>query len=169
MNQQIFTTHKFVSYQVAELLKQKGFNELVLYYYWEKDEKLYPSNHIINTGFSEAVFAELEFFYQNFNDGRYMDALGNPCMHCNEHVDFFNCFSAPTIDQVIHWLYQNHDIFINISIGQGSLFSANVLEKEIVPGREVSFRWSARKGFFSFEKVEDLYNFAFCHILQEML
>lgn len=168
----MINTKNIVSFEVAKLLKQKGFNELVTHYYLGiKEPQIIANTPVINTNFNETIVICLEYFYENFNDGRYMSLNGTSCMNCSDHVAFFEAFSAPTIQQVLDWLYKNQDVFFKVSIERKGMFSGTTFEKEtiFINDKETSFQWCAKRTFFNYESLDKMYNNFFEYVLTELI
>jgi len=87
--------NKEVSFQIAKLLKEKGFNEEVRDYYEEKDGTFYHS----------------QYFRDNISINE-------------KHKGFV---TAPTIAEVVMWLYEKHGIWISVfSTDDVTMFSYKI-------------------------------------------
>ena len=89
-----------VSYEVAKLLREKGFNLLVNHFY-SQSGKLFPRT--IESGYEPMTF-EADDFYENFNTITRYEVEGK----------YQNVFSAPTLHQMVDWLREEKDIQIKI-------------------------------------------------------
>lgn len=67
-----------VSYEIAKLLKENGFNEDVYF-------RIYPDESIATSGYL-----------------------------CDYNSQNTNAYSAPTLSEVVDWIYDNFDVFIEI-------------------------------------------------------
>lgn len=75
-----------VKYEIAKLLKEKGFDEPCLRYY-----------------------SNLNLFTDKYKDWN-NHTIGNTSMHKRNA----NYYSAPTIAEVVMWLYEKHGIWITV-------------------------------------------------------
>jgi hypothetical protein len=101
-----------VTFEQAVKLKQKGFQELVNYFY-TKDGKFYPNSK--ESG-DEPMEFEPDDFYDNFN-------YKNLTMQVNGEGKYLQVYSAPEIHQVIDWLFTSHNIHIEICLSDSSPYS----------------------------------------------
>lgn len=76
--------NNFVSFEVAKLLKEKGFDSVMKYHYPDLNKN--QEKYCLPT---------------NWN--KFVDMDGNS-----------NYYSAPTIAEVLMWMYEKHGIWINI-------------------------------------------------------
>jgi hypothetical protein len=97
-----------VSFELAKLLKDKGFTIPVRNYYLESDK-----DKIINEGFDDEYWGDNRI--KNWNS----DIIG---------IKPFQGFvSAPTIAEVVMWLYEKHGIWIGVDCDcYGILWYANL-------------------------------------------
>ena len=101
-------TETLVSYELAVLLKEKGFNI--------PTQKAYI-NKILFVNFEESC-GESEFyfdaddFYENWNyKNSVFDKKGNECIGCKlDNIKWFEACSAPTLSLAQKWLREVHDI-----------------------------------------------------------
>lgn len=77
-----------VSFELAKLLKEKGFDLGVINYY-------------------SGLNLYIDKFRFNYND----KTIGDSFMHKRNG----GCYSAPTIAEVVMWLYEKHGIWIEVS------------------------------------------------------
>jgi hypothetical protein len=90
-------TEDYVSFEIAKLLKEKGFDEkLFTCYVTDKDKK------------------EGCFLIMSFTDDK-ID---------NNHSDL--CYSAPTLQMTMKWLREVHKAFISIIYENDGVFTANL-------------------------------------------
>lgn len=83
--------HLFVSYEIAKLLKEKGFDENCLYYY-------YVDNELSS-----------------------MNEDGKPLWMNHNNSIFSTCYSAPLKQQVIDWFRDKHktQLFLDYTYNDG--------------------------------------------------
>lgn len=86
-----------ISFELAKLLKEKGFNAPCIQQYYNHGELLFcvdvHGRPMLKT-----------------NDKSYLDSGGY-------------CISAPTIAEVVMWLRENHGVWISVRIGYGYEFA----------------------------------------------
>jgi len=80
-----------VSYAIAKLLKEKGFDDECKYYYDENEELTFHIGYIGDIWKNSEIKDGLPYTKEN-----------SPCI------------SAPTIADVVMWLYEKHGIWIEI-------------------------------------------------------
>lgn len=91
---------EFVSFKIAKKLKEKGFKEQCVAYY-TKD-----SNFYYNTSYGSS---DVENVFKSFNS--------RPNHICGKRID------APIISQVLKWLRDEKDIFIEITVDVNDKFN----------------------------------------------
>lgn len=88
-----------VSFDISKLLKDKGFKELVNYFY-SPDGNLMPK--VLESGNEPMRFAP-DDFYENFNG----------IVEQGTHSKRWTVFSAPTFAQVVDWFREKHNVIIS--------------------------------------------------------
>ena len=111
-----------ISFTVAKLAKEKGFNILTLNYYFE-DGNL-KENELTGTNgyYGEEYCFSFNEFLENWNNEWLTKKDGDRCFGCNKSNGYLETFSAPTQSLLQRWLREVHDIDISIEklIGGGS-------------------------------------------------
>ena len=111
-----------VSFKLAKLIKEKGFDKETLSYYFEDGE--FKQNQIRDTYgyYGEEYTVEYSELLENWNDKGLTKKSGDRCFGCNKSGGYFETFSAPTIAEVVMWLYKKHGFWINVyQNSEGSL------------------------------------------------
>ena len=115
-----------VSFKIAKLLKEKGFDEETLHFYTKSRSKMFGINE----------------------HNRYYNIVNTPkkLYTCGEHsvADVKNVYSAPTITDVVMWLYEKHGIWI-------------VILPELLNGTEIRYYPSVFEQGVG-EDIEEYYN-----------
>lgn len=134
-----------VNFEIAKLLKEKGF-----------DVKT-TGSYVDTTPFSENENDFVEYFFeQNHNE--------------KEHR-----VSAPTIAEVVMWLYEKHDIYINVIPDLSSRH--NLIDRKFYVSM---FKYSMNinvqveilkedKNILYFNKLENAYEFGILHALKNLI
>jgi hypothetical protein len=83
----------FVKYDLAKLLKDKGFNELCLAWYTGKDKEIYLPNHVVNTpcnfNLTSKISIDAPMYEQIIN---WLDTKYNILISlCRDDDGYFNC------------------------------------------------------------------------------
>lgn len=92
--------NEFVTFDIANILNEKGFREKCLAYYDVLDNVGILYNTQYTDDFSPCQYTDL-LFSHNSGEGKQTD-------------DSEYCVDAPTISQVVDWLLTEKDIFVNI-------------------------------------------------------
>lgn len=104
-----------VKFQLAKLLKEKGWNKPELNFYFEDgtfSENVFRDSVGMDYGSQfEVGFSEL---IENWNDKWLTKKNGDRCFGCDKSRGYFETFSAPTIAEVVMWLYEKHGIWIDV-------------------------------------------------------
>ena len=87
-----------VSFSIAKLLKEKGFDELCSHAYKEVE--------------SPILYIHQDKKYNNSFKKEWQNTVRK---NSNMNNATINRYSAPTIGEVVMWLYDNHRIYIHIS------------------------------------------------------
>ena len=87
-----------VNFELAKLLKEKGFDE--------------PCSHAYKEVESPILYVHQDKKYNNSFKKEWQNTVRK-----NSHMDnaVINRYSAPTIAEVVMWLYEKHDIWITIN------------------------------------------------------
>ena len=109
--------NKPVNFEIAKLLKEKRWNKPTLHFFFE-DGVLIENSYKDTTGMDYGNEFEVEFseLTDNWNDGWIMKKDGSMCSGCNKSNGYLDIYSAPTIAEVVMWLYEKHGIWISVSI-----------------------------------------------------
>lgn len=113
-----------VKFELAKLLKEKGFDVPVLSCYFQKDE-VSENYSIINQYEIEYIEDKGNFILIPYNENYrslYLDKI-----NFNGWGDL--TFSAPTIAAVVMWLYEKHGIWVSVTLSSG-LFWWEVMNNE---------------------------------------
>lgn len=87
-----------VSFELAKLLKEKGFDE------------------VCNNHYSQALFEGTKGVFPKYSVFKHSDYHYNSKPNNNDL--WFEC-SAPTISEVVMWLYEKHGIWITVKLASG--------------------------------------------------
>lgn len=105
-----------VKFEIAKLLKEKGWNKETLCHYFEDD--VFRQNELKDTvgmDYGSDYIVEFSELIHNWNDGFLMKKNGVRCFGCNKNQGYFETFSAPTVAEVVMWLYEKHGIWISVN------------------------------------------------------
>lgn len=98
--------NKEVSFSLAKLLKEKNWNKQCIDFYFE--DNTFSANYY----FDDLESSEL---INDWNDNFLTKKDGSRCFGCDKSKGYFETFSAPTIAEVIDWIYEKHNIWISIA------------------------------------------------------
>ena len=103
------------SFEVSKLLKEKGFKQPTLCYYFE-DGIFVQNSYKDITGMDYGKEFEIEYeeLLSNWNDNFVTKKNGDRCFGCDKSKGYFETYSAPTHALVIEWLRVNFDIWISV-------------------------------------------------------
>jgi len=106
---------KEVSFPIAKLLKEKDWKNATLSCYFEDGE--FRQNIIRDTyGYSgDEYTVEYSELTKNWNDDFIRKKNGDECFGCSKSKGYFETFSAPTIAEVVDWIYEKHGIWIEVN------------------------------------------------------
>lgn len=99
---------KFVTFDIAKILNERGFREKCLVYYDVLDNVGLLYNTQYTYDISPCQYTDL-LFSHNSGEGRQID-------------DSEYCVDAPTISQVLNWLLTEKDIFIDVDCTRSDTF-----------------------------------------------
>ena len=86
-----------VSFEIAKLLKEKGYDILNLYFYTKPNTKMFGID-------------EHGRYYPMKNKAKSLWTTGNAAA-----LKIENVYQAPTIAEVVMWLYEKHGIWISVN------------------------------------------------------
>lgn len=102
-----------VKFEVAKLLKEKSWTNPTLHYYFEDDVFVQNELRCINgMDYGSEYTVEFSQLMENWNDDYLTKKNGDRCFGCSKDKGYFETFSAPTIAEVVVWLYEKHGIYI---------------------------------------------------------
>ena len=122
-----------VNFEIAKLLKEKSWSKPTLNFYFEDGES---KENVLSqtTGMDYGSEFETEFseLIENWNDKWLTKKNGDRCFGCKKSKGYLETFSAPTIADVVMWLYEKHGIFVTVTIPYSEFgkFSAEIWGKE---------------------------------------
>jgi len=109
--------NKPVNFEIAKLLKEKSWNKETLCHYFE--DGAFRQNELKDTvgmDYGSDYIVEFSELIHDWNDGFLMKKNGDRCFGCNKNKGYFETFSAPTIAEVVCWIYSKYQIWIQVSI-----------------------------------------------------
>ena len=89
--------NKEVNFEIAKLLKEKGFDKSTLCFYTKPNSKMFGID-------------EHGRYYQIRNKAKSLWITGNAAT-----LNIDNVYFAPTIAEVVMWLYEKHGIWISVT------------------------------------------------------
>lgn len=108
----------FVTFELAKKLKERGFKEKCIAYYWEKINEHTPS-FVVEDNMPEDGVCILDLISEH------------------NKAEWSPFIDAPTISQVLKWLREEKKIFVSVDISEGGWFY--VLSPIIIEdGKEIS-------------------------------
>lgn len=106
-------TEQSISLETAKLAKEKGFYFPVPQYY-NSEERL--TVNFEDSGSNEKTYYfQANYFNENWNDGRVVDASNNSCYGC-KGSSYKEVYSAPTQSLLQKWLREVHNIFVGVEL-----------------------------------------------------
>ena len=103
-----------ISFEIAKLLKEKGFDEQSINFYTKPNSKMFG----------------IDEHYRNYpikNTPKKLYKLG-----FNAVLNIENIYFAPTIAEVVMWLYEKHGIWISVEATDDfTMFCFRIRKKEI--------------------------------------
>jgi hypothetical protein len=121
-----------VSFELAKLLKEKGFNIPQLYFYIDGD----ISWKVDNT-------------------------------RCRNQIE--GEYAAPTIAEVVMWLYEKHEIWVQVSVSRYGKFYCNVLKKENTKSLNNPTSWEMQVQLNDFNSPTEAYEAAIKYTLENLI
>lgn len=107
---------KPVKFITAKLLKEVGFQTPTSAYYFEENGE-FKQNKLTGTNgyYGEEYSFEQDEFLENWNDGGVTKKNGQRCWGCDKSNIYFETCSAPSIGEVIDWIYSKLNIWISVT------------------------------------------------------
>lgn len=127
-----------VNFQISKLLKEKGFNLYCTYSYWEEILTDMTPGYALEDGTTSQ---------ENYWD--------------------FDRYYAPTIAEIIMWLYEKHGIFVTVNIPYEEFgkFSAEIWGKNLDDGIKILLA----DGMSMFDSIEKAYEEGIEHCLVNLI
>lgn len=102
--------NSLVNYQIAKLLKENGFNIPTLFFYFEN----------FNAGLNYILVDELESQFGTITE-----------KEDHNNIDYsIKRYSAPTISDVVMWLYEKQGIWIRVDCSSKESWSSIIIDVE---------------------------------------
>ena len=120
--------NKPVDFTTAKLLKEKGWDIPTLNFYFEDEE--FKENVLRETtgmDYGSDFVVEFSELIENWNDKFLTKKNGGRCFGCNKSSDYFETFSAPTIADVIDWIYTKYGIWIKVDVASKDFWHPSVI------------------------------------------
>lgn len=127
-----------VNFEIAKLLKEKKFNSNTLCFYFEDGE--FRQNEINDTygDYGAEYTVEYSELTDNWNSDWVIKKDGSRCFGCNKDRGYFETFSAPTITEVIMWLYEKHGIWIGVEPRNEAKWKFNIYTKTVTTTNNIA-------------------------------
>lgn len=105
--------NKPVNFEIAKMLKEKGWNKPTLHFFFEDGVQI-ENSYEDTVGMDYGSPFEVEFYEltSNWNSGWVKKKDGSMCFGCDKSKGYLDIYSAPTIADVVMWLYEKHGIWI---------------------------------------------------------
>lgn len=148
-----------VNFDLAILLKEKEFNSPTIFAYcerggWNKYKQIkVPIHYILKTDGNP--FGE-HYVGKNWNE-------------CPTNTKNKIKCSAPTIAEVIMWLYKKHGIWIQVSITRYGIFYCNILKKENTRSLDTPISWEMQVQLNDYNSPKEAYEEAIKYTLNNLL
>lgn len=119
-----------VNFEIAKLLKEKGFNDesysIVLKYLGKPKEFFFANIHF---KYNEPIQYCDDIRFTNLINGKWSNKFSDTHLLDTNPIEIY---SAPIIAQVIMWLYETHGFFVTVTIPYSEFgkFSAEIWGKE---------------------------------------
>ena len=134
-----------VNYPIAKLLKEKEFNE--------------PSSVIVTNKNKHHLVSGTEHTLIN---GMVFTTAKNKGLP--DHI----C-SAPTISDVVMWLYEKYGIWIQVCISRYGKFYCNIFKKELTKCLDIPISWETQVQLNDFNSQTEAYEVAFEYTLNKWI
>ena len=104
-----------VNFEIAKLLKAKGYNNLELNFYFEDGElKENVLRETTGMDYGSEFTVEFSELLENWNNGWLTKKNGGRCFGCSKTKGYLETYSAPFISTVVMWLHEKHGIWISV-------------------------------------------------------
>jgi hypothetical protein len=123
--------NKPVNFEIAKLLKEKRWNKPTLHFFFEDGVLIENSyNDTIGMDYGKEFEVEFSELTDNWNDGWIMKKDGSMCSGCNKSNGYLDIYSAPTIAEVVMWLYETHGIWARVECHSKESWSTILINVE---------------------------------------
>ncbi len=78
-------------------------------------------------------------------------------------------YDAPTISEVVMWLYEKHGIWINVNVTKYGLFWCQVSTREATKDLKPLFIWEVATAFYDYKTPEEAYLAIIDHTLKYLI
>lgn len=120
MNNNIIVTEDYCSFEVSKLLKEKGFRQKTLCFFFEDGE--FRQNLLVETtgmDYGSKFTTEYSELNEDWNNGFLTKKDGSRCFGCNKNKGYLETCSSPTHTLAIKWIRENFGVHIFTDFGIG--------------------------------------------------
>jgi hypothetical protein len=160
---------QLITFETAKLAKEKGFDLPCHSYYFEDGEfKEFKINGTYGYYGDEYTVSRNEF-YTNWNDKWKTTKKGDRCFGCDKEPKYLETFSAPTIAEVVMWLYEKHGIWVQVSMSKYGKLYSNILKKESTKNLQNPIAWEMQVQLNDFNSPTEAYEAAIQYTLNNLI
>jgi hypothetical protein len=106
-----------INFELAKLLKEKGWDIPTLNFYFEDGEsKENVLSERVSMEYGSEFVVEFSELIENFNSKWLTKKNGDRCFGCSKDKGYFETYSSPAISEVIMWLYEVHGIWVSVHL-----------------------------------------------------
>jgi len=136
-----------VKFEIAKLLKEKGFDNTTLRFYTKPNTKMFGID-------------EHGRYYPMKNKAKSLWTMGNAAA-----LKIENVYQAPTIAEVVMWLYEKHGVWVDVSLNQFSKPTDLQWMYSIVFTQRCTYSHSPK----SYNSPTEAYEAAILHVLNNLI
>ena len=159
-----------VNFEIAKLLKDKGFDKPTLNFYFEDGQpKENAFQDTTGMDYGSEFTVEFDELTKNWNDGWLTKKNGDRCFGCTKSNGYLETFSAPTIAEVVMCLYEKHGIWIQVSMSRYGKLYCNILKKESIKSLDNPISWEMQIQLNDFNSPTEAYEAAIEYTLTKLI
>lgn len=166
-----------VNFEIAKLLKEKGWKNYTLHYFFEDGElRENVLSDTVGMDYGSEFEVELSEFLENWNDGRVVNKNGNYCFGCSKSKGYFDTYSAPTVADVVMWLCENHGVWICVDwmsrtkpLNSGFISHLRGVNKYVNSDNFIVINNTKLKGYEVFDSPTEAYEAAIEYCVKNLI
>lgn len=162
--------NKPISFSLAKLLKECRYNTPTLNFFFEDGEsKENVLKETVGMDYGSEFTVEFSELIENWNDKWLTKKNGDRCFGCKKSNGYFETFSAPTIAEVVMWIYEKYSLWILPLPTITGCFVYKIVDVQLNPEKPIERPPYNDVGAFDYNSPTEAYESAIEYTLTKLI